>query len=471
MMPRRFLTLLAALCCGVVASAQVQVMTIHRTDGTTVDYPVTTIDSVTFSTLEPAELDNEYEYNMAVTPITAVTEVCSVQGRTYRLDDAAQTGALSVSIPADGVGTTYDLSTAAAQGVALRLAGTDITEGLTGSLRVQKDKSGKFLTLVLEASWQGNTLRANYSGTYAIAYTASGRFTVTPASGTAYKGRMASVFTMTEGTGGTRHFAFGPVDTTSPADMRGGDCVVWFSVSAAKLGTGTFSVAEAAGSYTLRLIDYKRQVVTEALAGTTGTITTALDPEGSNNTFYIALDLTLQDGTHIVADYFGSTTTVASFDDLYFEQAAENSMIITNDVGEETANVPLVGMQMRESGIFTYFYLMKQPNDDPDDNFLTPMIKIKTSLIDTGEIDLATAEARTWEVKYQTFQLSSQDNEYMNKANDGTLSVSRNEDGTYSIYLDLLDSYTTPWGSTTGGTQSALRIFYDGPASPYTGSK
>lgn len=467
----RFLATLAALCCGLAALAQVQVMTIHRTDGTTVDYPVTTIDSITFSTLEPAELDNEYDFNTAVTPITAVTEVRSTQGLTYRIDDATQEGALSVSIPADGLGTAYDLSTAAARGVKLQWAGTDLSEGLAGSLRVQKDKSGKFLTLTLEASWQGNTLRVGFSGTYAVAYTASGRFTVTPAEGAAYKGRMASVFTMTEGTGGTRHFAFGPVDTTSPADMLGGDCVVWFSVSAAKLGAGTFSVTDAAGSYMLRLIDYKRQTVTEALTGTTGTITTALDPEGTGGTYYIALDLTLQDGTRIVADYFGSTTTVASLDDLYFERPAENSLVITNDVGDETTRVPLVGMQVRESGIFTYFYFMKQADDDPDDSFLTPMVKVKTALIDAGEIDLAAAEARTWEVKYQAFQLSSQDNEYMNKVNDGTLSVSRNDDGTYSIYLYLLDSYITPWGGTSGGTQNALNILYEGPASPYTGSK
>ena len=185
---------------------------------------------------------------------------------------------------------------------------------------------------------------------------------------------------------------------------------------------------------------------------------------GTPNVCYVALDVTLDDGTHIVADYYGSVTTVQSLDDLYVKPSAENGLTIIDASGNVTSEAALTALKVETSGQFTKFYLLKKKDDSTSDSFLTPMIKIQTALIGAGELDLANAEARTWEVKYQGFQLSSQDNEYMNKASGGTLSVEYDEaTKQYSIRLSLLNLYESPWGSS-GGDGSTLVINYDGPA-------
>ena len=155
---------------------------------------------------------------------------------------------------------------------------------------------------------------------------------------------------------GTRHIAFGPADTTTPAEMQNGDCVVWFNLSALKWGTGTVDLAQSAGSYTLRLIDYRTQRTIEAGAGTTGTITTYNDPMGNPNVCYVALDVTLDDGTHIVADYYGSVTTVQSLEDLYAKPSAENGLTITDATGNVTSEAKLTALKVETSGQFTKFY-------------------------------------------------------------------------------------------------------------------
>lgn len=458
---KQIATLAVALLCAASAQAQAyKVMQIHRTDGTVQTIPTAEIDSVTFATVQPVELFNQCELGGNVWNIASLTEVTSTQGLTIQIYGNGEGEAVSIDLPLNAMGRTYDLATAT--DVSLSVNGKAVTP-TSGSLEISKDRTGRNLILVMTAKWQGGSLRADYNGTYSKSFNATGRFTTAIAGGATYTGRMATVLSMTEESG-TRHIAFGPADTTTPAEMQNGDCVVWFNLSALKWGTGTVDLAQSAGSYTLRLIDYRTQRTIEAGAGTTGTITTYNDPMGNPNVCYVALDVTLDDGTHIVADYYGSVTTVQSLDDLNPKPSAENGLTIIDASGNVTSEAALTALKVETSGQFTKFYLLKNKDDSTSDSFLTPMIKIQTALIGTGELDLANAEARTWEVKYQGFQLSSQDNDYMNKASGGTLFVEY--DATtkqYSIRLSLLNLYESPWG-TSGGDGSTLTINYDGPA-------
>ena len=84
---------------------------------------------------------------------------------------------------------------------------------------------------------------------------------------------------------------------------------------------------------------------------------------GNPNVCYVALDVTLDDGTHIVADYYGSVTTVQSLDDLNPKPSAENGLTITDATGNVTIEInpakniaggSLVGMNAGSSLLACY---------------------------------------------------------------------------------------------------------------------
>ena len=110
---KQIATLAVALLCAASAQAQAyKVMQIHRTDGTVQTIPTAEIDSVTFATVQPVELFNQCELGGNVWNIASLTEVTSTQGLTIQIYGNGEGEAVSIDLPLNAMGRTYDLATA-----------------------------------------------------------------------------------------------------------------------------------------------------------------------------------------------------------------------------------------------------------------------------------------------------------------------------------------------------------------------
>lgn len=457
-------------CVALTVSAQQQeeIMSVYTTDGTKIDYRVSEVEKVEFTTLELTELAKQCEIGSTIYDINAVREVNADAGTTYNLyGDDTNSPLISITLPQGGLGVQYTLGTEAAADVRIKIDGNTAVTDAKGSLRVNKDKTGKTLTISLEGYYSGGRLRAAYRGTFSAGYTATNRFTILPGVGDIYTNKVGTVLTKTDAETGTKSFAFGPVEAENVIDMQKGEYAVIFSLSSAKFNSGKVDLAANPGSYSLTILNYIDGTEIKSDENTTGHITTYADPTAGENGVYFSYNITLSDGTMLTGDYYGSAKSVDSFDEMMLTQSTGNTFIVSNAYAEVEIKADIVEMQVRESGGFTYFYFMKEGNTSPNNSMLTPMIKLKTSLIGTGDIDLTQTAAETWEIKYKEIQHSSLDNEYMNKTQSGHLTVSKTGD-TYNVQLTLLDSYTTPWSDTPAGTMKTLSISYEGKGTAYT---
>lgn len=449
-----------------------ETLTIHTTDGATTVFSVASIDSMTFGIKEPLVLKNQYAIDEQVSDIRKIEEVDAVDGfLSYNIYGESTKAVIQVRIPNNMAGKTIDLATATAEECLITCVGCDTEGQATGTLKISKDKFGKNLTVALKAAWAATALEVAYTGAFETTYAATNSYRIAATDETLDEQKIRTVFKHTDATGGATTFVLSATDTTEPGDLSTEDYAIWFSLSASTLHKGTIDLATNTNSYTLRLLDYTTGKVIEADEKTTGAITTYASTDGDDGKIFFRINATLADGTTLEAEYWGTTTEVDDLSAALPIPQKVNSFSITSPAGEVTSYAELATIQVREKGEMTYFYFMKDLTDSPDDQFLTPMVAIKTSLINTGVIDLPTAEANTWAVSYQSIQLTSPDNEWMNKATNGTLSVSYDGE-TYTIELTLLDSYYTPWNtSSVTGSMNELNIYYVGSASAYSGSK
>lgn len=446
------------------ASAQVEIMTVHKADGSTVEYKVAEVERVSFSVYTPAVLKNQYELNRAVTDITAAEEVEGNNGtNSYKLFAGSEEAAITICLPASLVGKSVDLAEAV-EGLSISYEGTENAALTSGTLKVSKDKFGRNLTVALEGVLGTDELRIAYTGAFTKSYEASNTMAVTPAGGEVCEAAINAMFTATDATGGAIDFAFGNVEATNAEDLLKADYAIWFTLSAAKLYTGTIDLAQNTNSYTLRLIDYEKAEVIESTAKTTGTITTQI----SNGKVLIKVDAVLEDGTKLSGEYFGEATQVADMKVIIPAEKKTNGFKVVDPNGDVTSKADFVQLQTREVNGITEFYFMKQETDTPDDQFLTPKATIQTDLINTGTLEVGSLGPNTWSVNYQAMQFASADNEWMPVYDKGTMTVSKEGD-IYSIEIEICDSYTM-WGSVYG-SQNVLKIYYVGPAVPYNGKK
>ena len=461
-------------CLPLGAWAQ-EIMTVHKTDGSTVDFYVDEVQRVTFAT---RELVNQYDLNGTLSDVTAVLEWHDGDSLTYMLNATGE-GTLQPSAPvavriaaADfGKQLAYEGGEAAAPFQIMIDGHCAVLQNAI--VKVAKDKLGKTLTLTIEAKMAGGgSLYAMYRGSFSVDYADNQSCSYRPAEGAEeISGTMSSLLRCAAATGTSVSFGLGDASAATAAGMHAGRFGVVFTLSASRVYSGEIDLAANPSAYQLKVYDYLLRTTTEAASSTTGTISTLR--LGDN--IYICIDVTLEGGLHVAASYKGAATDVESLDEMWPQAGDTNSLqVIEADGSTVRTDVPIVALQRRDgTDGMTYFYIMKNETDDPDDYYVTPMLKVRTDLIGTGEISLAETEANTWAVKFQGFQLSSADNEYMNRIDNGTLSVTPNAAGDeVEVRLFLRNSYRTPWGGDTpSGTMDYLKLYWKGNTSAYTGSK
>lgn len=470
---RRLLSALLLLAPSAAAVAQSQVMTIHKTDGTVVEIPVSDVDSVTFTGDEAPELSNSYAVGTQVEAIGSILEEVTDAGYTFRLykesgittfRDAEPD--VTVFVATGQTNKDLDLATVTAEEATVDFSGQDC-DGLTGTLRVAFDKFQHNVTITLDSrNAAGTALRVGYSGAFVRAYSATNSFSVTDASGHASTGAIPNALSVPAATtGASTAFAFGDIEAATAADYLEANSGVWFTVSASKLG-GTVDLATETSEYTFRYIDYATATTYDAPVS--GTITTAVVTTGN---VYLKLHATLDNGTVIEAEYFGPVVNVEKLDDMVpIPQVAQGVTYYDADGGVYSdTKIGYVKKVTRTDGssgaAYTTLYFLPEGSDDYSDYYVTPQLSFAEQLVNVGKVSLTDLkDGDLFAVKFHTISLTSPDAKYggyANVPNNGTLQITLDDAGNYEVYLDVTNDYTSPF-SASGGDRSRVVIYYKG---------
>lgn len=461
-------------------TAQAQVMTVHHTDGTTTSYNASDIEEITFDEEEIKtlpELKNQYGYDEQVTDIKTVL-MLEDEGMGYSFalysnenaDPDEDEPVMTFVLPTDSLGKSIDLSTADMSLLQIKTEGME-RNALTGTLKVSFDKFRKNVTIVLNSeNAEGHAIRADWSGSFTLTYEAENVYVVTPDGYEPVEYDMSSVFRVKPtSTGDATAFAFGNVTATSPDGLKSGDNAIWFSVSAAKVGT-TIDLATDAGSYTFKYIDYTTGTVYEEV--TSGTITTAQTDEDK---VYFIIEATLADGTVITGEYYGTVTDVESLDTLIPEVEYGNLILFYDSDGNETVNQEITEVKYSTAKDYTYEVTVTTLYFSPEganiaDPQACPQLSFTEQLVNAGKLNLVgLEEGSLFKINYKSMQLTSHDDKkyygYSTYPDNGTVEISRDADGNYEVSLEVINSYTTSnynGETTTGGNQSKLILSYKG---------
>ncbi len=468
------LFLCLAAVCGAMAQKTTKIMTVEQKDGTKVVYKVSNVERVTFTEKEQAELDNQWAYNDDVKTIGTI--VLYELGDLYQLSlyetenpqgnpdlGGGDEPDVVIVMPKSSAGKTVDLSSTEGQQIHF-FQGSDIVSP-TGTLQVKFDKFFKQITVNLEGEVNGtDDFRAAYKGAFKRAYSASGTITVTPKDGEATENYIFTPFTvLPTATGEPTQFAFADESGAEPADVKTGKVAVWVSVSASKLYAGDIDMATETDSYTFHYIDYTTGLTYTTV--TAGTITTAQDYQGRA---YVKVNATLEDGTVVDCEYVGNYIEVESLEDLIPTPILANGWHYYDSDGNETVNAEVGKVLYKVSSSYGYttFYFY-QNADDSKYTSDKVTLQVKNDWVNGGTKDLsALADGDLFSIKYSDIELKSPDAKYSGYAlvpNNGTLTITCDDEGNYDFYLDITNKYScTATSITDGGNNARLVLSYKG---------
>ncbi len=275
-----------------------------------------------------------------------------------------------------------------------------------------------------------------------------------------------------ESIGSPTLLAFGTVAAETPADLTSGDYGVCLTISPSVLYQGTFALEEVSSSVSVQMIKYGEGGGREWLVDEiqSGTITSSLDRK--SQTVTLALEVTFADGTTLSVDYQGKPTDVAtdqSFDEMFTDQIYGNEMYYYNADGDLTFYGEITGVKMATKSSKKHFTF----TTNPETGYTASQFYLQVSpdLFNTGKISMPDAPDKSWSLVYGEFQVfanephdSAMDSGYYkNIADNGEMKISTNDDGTYSIYVNIQMFYDNAAnGLTHSGRPDRLIINYTG---------
>lgn len=464
----------AALCLAAVLPTFAQtrrVMTVHQKDGTTKVYKVNSIEKVTFTDEALKTLSNQWAYNDKVKDLSKVTMLDangSYEFALYGSDSDSDTKPVfELTIPQSLMGQKITLGSDDAQDVKVTYNGE--TPKLTGTLQARFDKSKKNVTITLEAETADySDLRCKWNNSaFTQIYTATNSIKTTNVNDVKTYG-VASALVLNPATvGAATTFAFGDVKATTADGLLAGKIGVAVSISASKLYNGTIDLAADADSYTLKYIDYATRITYEKVKA--GTITTAKDKDGK---LYIKINATFDDNRTIELEYYGATTAVENLDGMT-PAVVSNSYKYYNADGDVAINRTIGQSYYKEyKGNTTFYFIPKDGSKTDSSNRVE--LKVSTDLINAGEIQLASLAANTstsvFDLKlnssYMLLQSYAASHGYGNIPNNGTLTITKDESGNYTISLDVRNKYSNNY-TENGGDNTRLVLDFKGSVEKY----
>ena len=178
----------------------------------------------------------------------------------------------------------------------------------------------------------------------------------------------------------------------------------------------------------------------------------------------MSLEAVLEDGRTVSLSYFGTFAAAESLDEIIPSVVAENEYKYYNSDGELSITRQLGTSYMKENnGNFT-FYLI--PEGDDKTSYDRVEIKVGSDLINAGEIDLANiGKEKVFDIKYKAggIQLQSYAASYGygNMPNNGTLTVSKDDNDMYEILLDVTNNYPFVVSTNNAKYFQSLRVRND----------
>ena len=465
----------AALCLAAVLPTFAQtrrVMTVHQKDGTTQVYKVNSIENVTFTDEALTTISNQWAYNDDVKDLSKVTMLDANGSYVFALygSDSDTKPVFELTIPQSLMGQKITLGSDDAQDVKVTYNGE--TPKLTGTLQARFDKSKKNVTITLEAETADySDLRCKWvNSAFTQIYSATNSIKTTNVNDVKTY-NVASALVLNPATvGAATTFAFGDVKATTADGLLAGKIGVAVSISASKLYNGTIDLAADADSYTLKYIDYATRVTYEKVKA--GTITTAQDKDGK---LYIKINATFDDNRTIELEYCGATTAVESLEGMIPAAVAANEYKYYNSDGDVSLNKKLGTSYLyldEKKGNYT-FYLV--PEGETKYSSLKVTLKVSTDLINAGEVVLNNlGETAIFDLKFPNsagqLQSYAAGHGYGHTPDNGTMTISKSDDDTYTIAIDVKNNYTYKNydGTTkTGGDNTRLTLNFQGKLEKY----
>lgn len=445
----------------VMAQQTKNIMTVVGKDGKQTVYKVDDVERVFFSERTLTDLSNQWAINEHTGDIGSVVMTEGIEDyvfRMYSAETASSEADVTVTMPKALIGE--EVPVGGENGASVVFAGYD--GQLTGKVKVKFDKFVKNVTVSVVAESGSDDIRCEYSGAFGRTYESANTMTVGDATTT-----VASAFCMQPANvGEATSFAFGDVTAETPADMQNCTKALWISISAAKLNNGSFDMATDADSYTFRYIDYTTRTVYTKV--TAGTVTTHSDSFGNA---YVVVDATLEDGTQVSVDYLGSPVQVSSLDDMIPLAVDNKQLKYYNADGEMTLERKIGMALISVSGTETTFYLYPEDASSKYSSENRIQLKVGESLVNAGEVQLANlAKTDIFDFRFNAIQLQSNasGHNYGNEPNNGTLSISRSDDGTYDIYIEVTNNYNNPgMGYVNKGDNTKVIAHYKGTFEAY----
>lgn len=460
----------AALCLMAAVPTFAQqtkrVMTVIQKNGTKVEYKVDNVQNVTFTDVDVPTLRNQVAYNNDIVDIDKVTMLQKADASVFAVYTAdVGEPVLSITMPQSLLGTTVELGNGDAEGVTVEYKGEEVK--LDGTLEVRLNKGSAIITLEAETA-DYNDLRCKYSKAYTQVYEATNTINVATAAGNSNFGIASALVKAPSTTGEATTFAFGDATATTAQELLDGKVGVAVGIVPSKLYNGTIDMASDADSYTFKYIDYASRNVYEKVKS--GTITTAQDSDGK---LYIKVDAVMDDNSVVSLEYYGATTEVESLDDMIPAAVSDNGYKYYSSDGDVLLDKTLGTSYIDEyNGNYT-FYLV--PEGESKFSSLKVTLKVSSDLINAGEVELdKLGEVAVFDLKFPNsagqLQSYAAGHGYGYTPNNGTMTIVKNDDGSYKIAVDVKYNYTYKNydGTTlTGGNNTHLVLNFSGTLETY----
>ena len=446
-----------------------RVMTVVQKDGTTTQYKVKGVERVTFTDVELPSLRNQIAFDDDVQGIDKVTMLEAADSYTFGLytaeaDTANAVPTLTIVLPKDSLGKQLTLGTDGESAVVVKYKGQAIA--LQGSLQVRFGRTGQVVVNLETETEAFNDLRCRYTSNYSQVFEATNLIGVEKEGADTSRVAIRSAFVVKPATTGeATAFAFGDATGNLPDSLVNGTMAVAVSISASKLYGDTIDMAIDKDSYKFQYYDYGKREVYDKV--TAGTIVTKHDAEDN---LYIDLVATLDDGRTVSVNYYGAVTAADSLDGMKPAPVAANEYKYYNADGELKIDSKLGTSYIdTDSKGNTTFYLV--PDGDSKFSSSKVVLKVSEDLINAGEVQLADlGQTAYFDLKFSQGGIGLQSyaagHGYGNTPDNGTMTVSKAADGTYTIAIDVYNNYNSPW-STKGGDNTHLVLNYTGTFEKY----
>ena len=433
--------------------------------------------------IQPMTLSNQWQLNRETAQdIQSAVEWRSRDYTTFYLCHEASVTApeqlegtefIQITVP-NPVAEEIDLATAKDVQIVCGNLDSKQAASLTGSLRISKNEMHKSLIVRLDATMGDNRLRADWKGGYAVGYTSTNTLTFTTAEGETLSASLSKIFVNT--TSATNSVAFGLKENPATVEELMDRYAVQFNVS----DLNQDITLETSKEYSLKVFDY---LTYQTFDSSKETMKGALKVwnDGSEK-LYFFLDAALDNGIHVVAEWYGDPTAAEAFD-LTPVKPFRPNFKITQENGDVTKDEDIIELQVRENPNFQsnvsgatfsayefYFVNKYTAGSGVNDASATPVLVVNKDYIGKENIDL-TQKAAIFDFQYQAFNASgiASPTDYSGTTDKGSLTVKKEGDN-WKITFSVLD-FGNWWGwGDPSGTKATFTAEWDGPASAYTGN-